>query len=465
MPHLVSPTPLSLPLAELLSSFTYALDMTDGQPEGHSIRCCWIGTHIGQKMGLEGQELWELYYTLLLKDLGCSSNAARISQLYKTDDHSFKHDFKFLDSNVGEALKFLNTHAATNLDLGQRLKTMAHVMKNKTSLSKELITTRCTRGADIARQMHFSDAVAAGIHSLDEHWDGGGLPEGLKGNEIPIYSQIALLAQVIDVFFVSKGKSAALEEISNRSNRWFNSKLVSAFKSVAQNESFWTSLQSYDLPQRIFELEPAQQKVMVDDQWMDDIALAFGQVVDAKSPFTASHSERVGDISHALGKRMGISKQRLPWLRRAALLHDVGKLGVSNTILDKPGPLAEDEWASMRDHAYKSEQILSRITVFGDLARAASSHHERLDGTGYPRGLKGDEISLETRIITIADFYDALTADRPYRAAMPVDQALSIMYDELHTTIDPDCYTALTNILPELPAFAGSQDFSCLICA
>ena len=120
---------------------------------------------------------------------------------------------------------------------------------------------------------------------------------------------------------------------------------------------------------------------------------------------------------------MGLSDEERRWLKRAALLHDIGKLGVSNSILDKPGKLDADEWAAMQMHAAYSETILSRIDAFGDLAAIAGAHHERLDGKGYPRGLSGDQIARETRMITTADIFDALTADRPYRAAMPVTKA------------------------------------------
>jgi HD-GYP domain-containing protein (c-di-GMP phosphodiesterase class II) len=132
---------------------------------------------------------------------------------------------------------------------------------------------------------------------------------------------------------------------------------------------------------------------------------------------------------------------------RGIAVHDIGKLGVSNSILDKPGKLDPDEWAAMQMHAVYSERILSRITAFSELAPIAAAHHERLDGKGYPRGLKGDEIALETRIITTADIFDALTAERPYRSAMPVAKALAIMSDMVGTAIDPNCFDALRQVI------------------
>ena len=438
----------SLPLAELLASLSYALDMTEGQPPGHCIRACWIGTHIGQAIGLEGQALSDLYYTLLLKDLGCSSNAARIAELYLTDDRRFKHDFKFEDTGLAGALKFVFTHTGRDSDLASRLKAISHIMLNGSAVVHEMIATRCTRGADIARQLRFSEAVAAGIHSLDEHWDGTGHPARLTGEAIPLYARIALLSQVADVFLKSGGPDAAIAEVEARSGRWFDPALVAAFLDIARAPAFWEALGSETISAHIFRLPPALDRIRVDEDWLDDIVAAYGQVIDAKSPFTSGHSERVALFAEGMGLRLGLDAQRLRWLRRAAALHDVGKLGVSSRILEKPGKLSDEEWVEMRDHAVHSNTILSHVSVFGELAPIAAAHHERLDGKGYPLGLKGHEIPLETRIITVADFFDALTADRPYRPAMPLEKALGIIRAETGSAVDPDCFAALLDILP-----------------
>jgi HD-GYP domain-containing protein (c-di-GMP phosphodiesterase class II) len=304
--------------------------------------------------------------------------------------------------------------------------------------------------------MRFSEGVAGAIHSLDEHWDGGGMPRGLSGDNIPIYSRIALLAQIVDVFQTANGIEAAKREIENRTGTWFDPRLSAAFARIAQRPEFWRKLRADDLQQEIFALEPAQTASTVDDDYLDDIAAAFAQVIDSKSPYTSGHSERVTLFTDLIAKGMGLSDDQRRWLKRAALLHDIGKLGVSNSILDKPGKLDPDEWAAMKMHAAHSETILSRITAFSELAVIASAHHERLDGKGYPRGIKGDEIALETRIITTADIFDALTAERPYRAAMPVAVALATMAEMVDTAIDPDCFFALQQALAAVnPALAA----------
>ena len=195
--HAAAPGQLDkITLSELLGALSHALDLTEGQPAGHCVRCCWIGVEIGSEIGLGEAEIAELYYTLLLKDLGCSSNAARICELYLTDDLSFKQDFKFIDGSLPQALRFVLVHTGLKAGLAERFRAIVNIFQNGGEIARELIETRCHRGADIARKMRFAEPVADGIKNLDEHWDGGGKPLGLRGAAIPIYSRIALMAQV-----------------------------------------------------------------------------------------------------------------------------------------------------------------------------------------------------------------------------------------------------------------------------
>lgn len=153
-----------------------------------------------------------------------------------------------------------------------------------------------------------------------------------------------------------------------------------------------------------------------------------------------------------IAQRFGLDAQRRRWLRRGALLPDAGKLGVSNAVLDKPGKLDAAEWDAVRRHAAYTEEILSRNGAFAELARVAAAHHERLDGGGYPRGLRDEQIALETRIITTADIFDAISAERPCRGAVPVPRTLAIMAGSVGTAIDPLRFEALKDALADRSA-------------
>ncbi|KQV40805.1 MULTISPECIES: HD-GYP domain-containing protein [unclassified Rhizobium] len=443
-------TGVQIRLAEIIEALSKALDMTEGQPEGHCIRCCYIGMHIGREIGLDEVQLRDLYYTLLLKDLGCSSNAARICELYLADDLRFKRDFKLVDGSLTQVLRFVISHTGMQSGLAERFRSILNILQNGGELSTELIQTRCQRGAEIARQMRFSEGVAEGILGLDEHWNGGGKPNGLAGDRIPLFSRIALLAQVIDIFHISGGHKSALKEVTKRRGDWFDPSLVKAFITVSERPGFWNSLVSSEVEAIVLAFETGQHAIMADDDYLDDIAAGFAKVIDAKSPYTSGHSDRVALFTDLIAEEMGIGFEARRLLKRAALLHDIGKLGVSNSVLDKPGKLDEDEWLQMKRHAEFSEHILSTIGAFSESAVIGGAHHERLDGKGYPRGLMADSIPMEVRIVSTADVFDALTADRPYRAAMPITKALAILWEDAGKSHDPICIEALERALTRL---------------
>lgn len=429
--------------AEVIAAFSYALDLTEGQPAGHCIRACWIGMQVGCQIGLPPADLGDLYYALLLKDLGCSSNAARICELYEADDRAFKQGYKTVGTSLASTLHFVVRNTARGRSMRQRASAIGNILLNGGAIAQEMIVSRCTRGADIARTLRFSDTVCDGIYHLDEHWDGSGRPDRLQGHAIPLVSRIALLAQVVDVFHRHAGTTAALDEVKRRSGVWFDPALVHAFEAASASHLFWELLSSPTIEARVVRLAPSESEQQLDDDYLDAIANAFGQVIDAKSPFTAGHSERVGELSKRMAGVLGMSRHHARRLRRAAVLHDVGKLGVSSAILDKPAGLDEREWVEMRSHATHTRAILGRIGALADLADVAAAHHERLDGTGYPLALAASAISRDTRVITACDFFDALVSDRPYRSALPVEQALAIMAEASGSAIDPSCLEAL----------------------
>jgi putative nucleotidyltransferase with HDIG domain len=447
------PAANKLLLSDIIGSLSYALDLTEGLPAGHCLRCCWMGMHVGRQYGMDQSALSHLYYTILLKDAGCSSNAARLFEIYETDDRTVKNDFKQVDTeSLFQLGKFVMSHVGVGKSLHERVSKMLALVERGEAFAHELVSTRCERGADIARQLGFDEDVALGVRYLDEHWNGKGKPFGLVGEEIPVNARIALLAQVIEVFYAADGKEFAVAEVNKRSGTWFDPALVDAFNIAQQQADFWLCFSCDDLQDKVCQLEPHSKVIEIDEDRLDTIAEAFAKVVDAKSPYTYGHSSRVAAYTLAVAKRMGIPPARQKWLYRAALLHDIGKLGVSNGVLDKPGKLDEDEWEQVKAHAFYSEQILSRLDVFAELAQVAAAHHERLDGKGYPHGLHADQITLETRIITVADIFDAITANRPYRGPIAVPDAIAIMEKERGTAIDHDCLDALKQALPDLAA-------------
>jgi putative nucleotidyltransferase with HDIG domain len=301
--------------------------------------------------------------------------------------------------------------------------------------AREVVQIRCERGEQIARMLDLPDETARAIRALDEHWDGHGHPDGLKGKDIPLLARVLSLAQTVEVFFTTYGQSAAFEMLQERRGTWFDPLLVDAFLAVRADRAFWNQLKYDDLQDQINRLEPEDCILMADDARVDRIAEAFAKVVDAKSPWTYLHSENVAETAVGIGEILSLPRSELRKLRRAALLHDIGKLGISNLILDKAGPLTEEEREEMKGHAKKTGEILARVSCFREIAGLAASHHEKLDGSGYFRGVRGEAISISTRILTVADVYDALTSDRPYRRASTSQEALAIMRKDVGTSL------------------------------
>lgn len=438
-------------LSEVISALSYAMDLTEGQPEGHSVRTCLIGMRIGREMGLDADARSSLFYTLLLKDAGCSANAAATCELFGADDHVVKRTWKTTDW-AGRWQSFV--HVARNVRPGAGLVAKAKQVAGFAgagAVGTELVRTRCERGGDIARMLEMTDETAAAIRALDEHWDGRGVPLGLRGEEIPLLARIACLAQTTEIFHAAYGLQAALGMARERSGRWFDPRMVRVLETLRADGAFWAGLSQGDPRARTAALEPADRVLTADGERLDRIAHAFARVIDAKSPYTFRHSEGVALYADAIGRTLGFTADALRDLRRAALLHDVGKLGVSNRILDKPGKLTEEEYVAVKRHPEHTYQILARVARFRSLAETAASHHERMDGRGYHRGIPAGGLPVAARILAVADVCDALSAKRPYRDALPRERVLEIMRADAGTGLCPECFSGLEQALRDRP--------------
>jgi len=433
-------------VAEVLSALSFALDLTEGQPAGHAIRSCIIGMYIAREAGLPIAARSDLYYALLMKDAGCSANASKMMQILGTDDIAGKRGALAVDwTRLGwESVRYALAHVKTGAPFLERMRALYQVAVNRKRDAKIVHRMRCERGADIARRLGLSEAAAEAIQCLNEHWDGLGQPLGLRREEIPTLSRIMCVAQTADVFYSHGGgadRAAAVEMVRKRSGRWFDPEVARAFVSAARGEALWLDVENAAV--RVHELEPRHELIQADEAFLDNVCLAFAEVIDAKSPFTYRHSTGVAAAAVAIARSLDLGEAETETIRRAALLHDIGKLSVPNTILDKPDKLTQEEWATIRKHPYYSLEVLRRIPGFGEIAEIAASHHEKLDGSGYFRNLTGERLSLPARILVVADIYDALAAERPYRDALPLETVLGIMSKDVPRALDARCFEAL----------------------
>ena len=433
-----------LRMSEILSAHSFALDITEGQPEGHAVRTCLIGMRIAQGAALPPSDRGPLFYALLLKDLGCSSNAARLCALFSADDRRLKRNHKLTDWAAPlPSLAYALRHAAPGASPLARVLRVAKLGATAQGAGREMTQTRCDRGAEIALRLGFMPATQDAIRALDEHWDGHGLPLGLRGDAIPLLGRIVGLAQTVEVFASTFGVDAAMAIALERRGSWFDPLLVDVLRSFRRDHAFWTTVFGPDPRAGLSAVEPEEQVLMADQAQLDLVAEAFAQVIDAKSPYTFQHSERVADLAEGIGEVRGFGAGELRTLRRAALLHDIGKLGVSNRILDKPARLTDSEMAQVRLHPQFTQRILERVAAFDGIVEIASSHHERLDGRGYHRGVDGSQLGPLSRALVVADIAEALLADRPYRAGLPWDEVLQMLKKDAGTAVCAESVAAL----------------------
>jgi putative nucleotidyltransferase with HDIG domain len=434
-------------LSELISALSRALDIAEGEPPGHAARSCLIGMRLADQLGLDVGTRSDLFYALLLKDAGCSANAAHMSALFRADDQLAKHTSKLVNwARPFDAFVWSLRTVAPNGSIVERADTL-RAIRNEGQVTRSLMKARCHRGAEIALKLGFSSATAEAIRALDEHWDGHGQPRGLKGSEIPLFGRILCLSQTVEVFHAARGTRIACRVAAKRSGQWFDPELVQALHSLRSDGRFWASLADPD----VSAVEPPDQVLTADEARLDQIAEGFAAVIDAKSPWTHEHCDRVCAIAIGIATQMGFNQPALRELRRAALLHDLGKLSISNRILDKPGPLTDAERDTFREHPLLAEQILARVPSLREIAAVASAHHERLDGSGYPRGLAGDQLTMPMRILAVADVYEALISERPYRGAHPPDRALDLMRSDVPVRLDPGAFAALEALVQSRP--------------
>lgn len=391
--------PASLRVAEVVSALSQALDLGFGSTEGHSVRTCILGMRIAAELGLSERTQHDLFYVLLLKDAGWSGNPGRT---------------------------FAGTACGSE------------------------------RGTALARLMKLSEATAAGIAALNEHWNGHGYPRGLKGEQIPIASRIALLAQMLDVLFTTTGPQAAIAAVCRNSGFWFDPDVFKAAQSISRRGELWADLTNVNLTRFTLRLEPLPAINVEGHVSLETICRAFAMIVDAKSAFTYNHSNGVANVALAIARQLELDHSRIELVGHAALLHDLGKMAVPNEILQKPGKLNDAEWELIRSHPEHTRRILDSIRGFEEMSEVAAAHHERLDGSGYYRGLRAPQLILESRILAVADVFDALSARRPYRDGIPREKVLAILRKWSPHVLDATCLEALEQSGVEFdPTFEG----------
>ena len=436
-------------LSEVLSALTFALDLTEGAVPGHSLRTCLLGMRLAAAMQLPEQDVMDLYYALLLKDIGCADTVTRLSRIMCAGD------------NGPWSLTGWAGHFGTNPLL------LAHVWREvlpeiplpgrigqmlSSSLENEIheglqaqSSTSTQRDAETMLLLGMGEKTMEAVLHIDERWDGSGTPARKRAFQIPLLARICAVAQSLDACAAEHGSETALGMVRNRRGTWFDPEVVRIAQKLHTSGKLWPQCHKSDVEAtrtEVLRLD-ASASCRLTTEHLDRICEAFGNVVDSKTPFTFHHSVGVTEVAVSLARELDLAPERVTLVRRAAFLHDIGKLAVPNRILDKQGRLTAQEWAVVKRHPQLSGSILAQVGAFREIAALAAEHHERLDGSGYPFGLRAEQISLESRVIAIADCYSAMAEDRPYRQGMEAETILQELQKDTPSKLEEACLQAL----------------------
>jgi HD-GYP domain-containing protein (c-di-GMP phosphodiesterase class II) len=420
--------PTRVRLAELVAALSLGVDLGFGQPMEHVLRQCMIALRLAERIGLDEDARVAVYYTALLVNVGCHSDAYEQAKWFGDDIalKSGKYDHGL--RSVRAAVASLRLVGSGNPPLHRFRVGLDFVLNARRDLDG-MIEQHSALAQTLARQLGLPLAVQEAVGSSYEQWDGEGWPGERKGESVPIASRLAQLAEFVEVAHRIGGVEAATALAGNRAGGQFDPGLAAVL--CADPEAVLGGLDAARTWDAVIAAEPALG-VWLTGAEFDSALLAIANFVDLKSPYTLGHARAVSELAAAAGAMMGLSEAEVGTLRRAGLVHDIGRLGVSNAIWDKAGPLGAGEWERVRLHPYLTERMLHQSAALAPLGAIAVAHRERLDGSGYPRGLAGGAISQAARILGAADAYQSMCEPRPYRADLSPQQAAT----ELRADVD-----------------------------
>ena len=403
-------------LAQVVAALSLATDLATGQPLEHELRRALLAVWLGEELGLRDDELNDVYYVALLGTVGCTIEGRR-STAYFTDDIAFNEQVVTVDPTrpLAVAAFVLGRVGAGNPPLQRARKVLAAALAGPRAAQ---VVCR-----DVALQLggmlDLGPAISQAVAQCHERWDGSGGPQGLKGEQVSIAARLFHMAHDGDIFFRLGGIDAAVEVARRRAGKVYDPRVAGRFCAMAAtllgrlpSEATWETVLAAE-PAPVRRLSPSA---------LDDVLETIADFVDLRSPFTLGHSRRVASLAEAGARRLGLSEAEAAALRRAGLLHDLGRVGVPAAFWNKRTPLTAAEWERMKRHPALTELVLARSAVLGPLGTLAGLHHERLDGSGY-RSVPASFLPVAARVLATADAYQTKVEPRPHRRVLTAGEA------------------------------------------
>ncbi len=433
------PRPAGPRRSDILAALSLAIDLGLGQPLEHMLRATVLGLRLAAALGLDGEQRGRVYYANQIAWIGCHADSPELAALFG-DDLSFRADYYLVDARGLPMVSLMLRHTATTLPPVRRALAQTRFAATGRSSVRELISSHCTSAGHLATRVGLDDSMPHILGSTFERWDGKGLPNGISGVEIPLEMRIAHVADTAEIFLRTAGTEAAVAMVAQRRGTQFDPALADLF--CARAGEFAAGLLELDPWTAALAGAPAEPPL--EEAELDGVLTALGDFADLKSPWTAGHSRAVAELAAAAAADCGCAPAEAAVLRRAGWVHDLGRMGVSNSVWDKTGPLSSVDREHLQMYPFLTGRILARVPGLQRVAEVAAAHRERLDGSGYPRGLPAAGLDPLQRMLAAADFYQSSLEPRPHRPAMAPREAGARLLSEVRAgRLDPAAVDAV----------------------
>jgi HD-GYP domain-containing protein (c-di-GMP phosphodiesterase class II) len=414
-------------LAEVVAALSLATDLGLGQPQEHIIRQTVIAMRVAELEGLSDEELAAIFYVSLLAWVGCLADAHEMGKWFG-DDMAVRADSYLVDLTGLPMMRFMISHVASGSSPVRRLTMIGRLLAGGSKEVERSVAAHCETSGDLSLRLGLGVEVRDPLQQAFERWDGKGSPAKLAGDQIARIMRIVHVANDVEALHRLGGVDAAVEMLRSRRGTEFDPELVDEF--CAHAGELLEALDELDGWDALICKQGALGRELSGDE-LDTALEAFADYADVKSPFTLGHSRGVAQLAVTAAATVGLPSEDVVLVRRAALVHDVGAIGVSAGILDKPGRLSPAEWERIRTHPYLTARTFSKPAALAAIGQLAGMHHERMDGSGYPSGLRADGLPMSARVIAAADVYHALLEPRPHRAPLERDAARQALTAEV----------------------------------
>jgi len=431
-----------LRLAELTSALSLATDLGMGQPLEHGLRTAIIAVRLAGRLGLGESERVAVYYVSLLRFAGCTAESHLDAEIFGDEIAARTELTRMLFASRGELLVTALRNVRPDDPPLRRGAAAARALPKLRAAWNASAVTHCEVTEIYARRLGLSPEVVAAVARLYERWDGNGFPGRAQGEEVPLAVRVMQVAQDGDRQRGLGGVEQAVAVVRQRAGRAFDPAIANAFAGDA--DELFAGLDAPSVWDEALAVEPGSRPAFDGETTIDDGLRILGEAADLKCPDTLGHSAAVARLASEAGTEAGLAPDEVVLLRRAGHVHDVGRVAVSAGVWNKQGPFTPDELEQVRLHPYFTERVLARSDLLRELGRIGALHHERLDGSGYPRGAPARELPATARILAAADAYRRFTEARPHRLAWTPEAAAERLEDEARSgRLEPDAVEAV----------------------